>query len=319
MITHIGLAGCGNWGRFILRDLKSLGCRVTVAARSTRSRAFAAEFGADHVVPSIGELPSDADGFVVATPTALHHEAVSALLAFGRPVFVEKPLTNDLDSARDLESRAPGRIFVMDKWRYHPGVEALRDLARSQELGPVRYIQTLRLGWSNPHEVDAAWILLPHDLAITLEILGYIPDPVSAFAEYQCSSLSGMSGVLGRDPAVSVEVSAARASTLRRISVCFERGAAVLEDSYSPGDPHSPPHPQQRAQGRPRGIAAACHRASPRPRAACVCRLPARRPAAPQQCCRRRSHRRSDLRATAPGGCENFVGRSPGGEDPRSI
>ena len=234
MITHIGLAGCGNWGRYILRDLKSLGCRVTVAARSTRSRAFAAEFGADHVVPSIGELPSGADGFVVATPTALHHEAVAALLAFGRPVFVEKPLTNDLDSARDLESRAPGRIFVMDKWRYHPGVEALRDLARSQELGPVRYIQTLRLGWSNPHEVDAAWILLPHDLAITLEILGYIPDPVSAFAEYQSSCLSGMSGVLGRDPAVSVEVSAARASTLRRISVCFERGAAVLEDSYSP-------------------------------------------------------------------------------------
>ena len=234
MITHIGLAGCGNWGRFILRDLKSLGCRVTVAARSTRSRAFAAEFGADHVVPSIGELPSGADGFVVATPTALHHEAVAALVAFGRPVFVEKPLTNDLNSARDLESRAPGRIFVMDKWRYHPGVEALRDLARSQELGPVRYIQTLRLGWSNPHEVDAGWILLPHDLAITLEILGYIPDPVSAFAEYQCSCLSGMSGVLGRDPAVSVEVSAARASTLRRISVCFERGAAVLEDSYSP-------------------------------------------------------------------------------------
>ena len=234
MITHIGLAGCGNWGRFILRDLKSLGCRVTVAARSTRSRAFAAEFGADHVVPSIGELPSGADGFVVATPTALHHEAVAALVAFGRPVFVEKPLTNDLDSARDLESRAPGRIFVMDKWRYHPGVEALRDLARSQELGPVRYIQTLRLGWSNPHEVDAGWILLPHDLAITLEILGYIPDPVSAFAEYQSSCLSGLSGVLGRDPAVSVEVSAARASTLRRISVCFERGAAVLEDSYSP-------------------------------------------------------------------------------------
>ena len=234
MITHIGLAGCGNWGRFILRDLKSLGCRVTVAARSTRSRAFAAEFGADHVVPSIGELPSGADGFVVATPTALHHEAVAALVAFGRPVFVEKPLTNDLDSARDLESRAPGRIFVMDKWRYHPGVEALRDLARSKELGPVRYIQTLRLGWSNPHEVDAGWILLPHDLAITLEILGYIPDPVSAFAEYQSSCLSGLSGVLGRDPAVSVEVSAARASTLRRISVCFERGAAVLEDSYSP-------------------------------------------------------------------------------------
>jgi phosphoglycerate dehydrogenase-like enzyme len=30
-VNTIGLAGCGNWGRYILRDLLSLGCEVHVA------------------------------------------------------------------------------------------------------------------------------------------------------------------------------------------------------------------------------------------------------------------------------------------------
>jgi len=64
----------------------------------------------------------------------------------------------------------------MDKWRYHPGVEALAHAARSGELGEILAIRSYRLGWSNPHkDVDALWILLPHDLAIAYEILGHLP------------------------------------------------------------------------------------------------------------------------------------------------
>ena len=60
---QVGLVGCGSWGQFILRDLRSLGCRVAVVARSAESRARAD--GAAVVVESIGELP-EVDGIVVA-------------------------------------------------------------------------------------------------------------------------------------------------------------------------------------------------------------------------------------------------------------
>ena len=43
---EVGLVGCGNWGRHILRDLVALGCRTTVVARSQESRARAGEGGA---------------------------------------------------------------------------------------------------------------------------------------------------------------------------------------------------------------------------------------------------------------------------------
>jgi predicted dehydrogenase len=233
-VTRITLVGCGNWGRYILRDLKALGSQVTVVARSGTSRAHAAQYGADHIVDSLAELQPDADGFVVATPTSLHAETVAALLEFQRPIFVEKPLTNDPRSARALAQRAGDRIFIMDKWRYHAGVQALRDIARAEEFGPLESIRTMRLGWASSHsDVDAPWILMPHDLAIVLEILGYIPDPVFAAADYTNSKLTGLLGVLGGTPKVVVEVSERRPETARSIALNFRDGAALLEDSYA--------------------------------------------------------------------------------------
>lgn len=234
MRHRIAVVGCGDWGRYILRDLKSLECEVTVIAPSRASQAYAQQYGADRILQSVAELEAGAEAFVVATPTAFHAETVAALLKFQGPIFVEKPLTNDRVSARELVESAGNRIFVMDKWRYHPGIEALRDISRSEEFGPVESIRTMRLGWANPHaDVDSSWILLPHDLSIVLEILGYIPDPVFAAAEYADGRLTGLLGVLGGTPQVVVQASEKSVATVRSVALNFRKGAAVLEDAYA--------------------------------------------------------------------------------------
>ena len=163
-------------GKIVLRDLVALGSEVTVAVTSADSRAAALEGGAATVVESADDL-SGVEGILVATPTQTHAEVVERSLEHGVPVFVEKPLTDDLASADRLAKAAPERLFVMDKWRYHPGIELLAALARDKELGRVVGLRTLRLGWGNPHDVDAAWIFLPHELAIGLEILGEAARP----------------------------------------------------------------------------------------------------------------------------------------------
>jgi len=53
----VGLVGCGRWGRFILRDLLSLGCCVTVVSSSEAGRENARAGGAKHIVENIGQLP----------------------------------------------------------------------------------------------------------------------------------------------------------------------------------------------------------------------------------------------------------------------
>ena len=231
----IGLVGFGRWGRHIFRDLRALGARVHVAAPSQMSQDAARAAGAISVHDHLGALP-DVDGYVVATPTALHAAAIEALLDRQRPLFVEKPLTNDLAAARRLVDRAGERLFVMDKWRYHPAIEALGQQARSGALGEILAIRTYRLGWDNPHrDVDAVWILLPHDLAIVLEILGDIPAPRTAFSPVPQRPGSDLLATLQDDTGgvhVTVEISAHHPTSRRAVVVVGSEGVAQLADSY---------------------------------------------------------------------------------------
>jgi len=229
----VGLVGCGRWGRNILRDLLSLGCEVAVVARSESTRQVALQMGAGAVVKRICDLP-EVFGLVVATPTSTHAQVVEEVLKREVPVFVEKPLTTDWQSCAALARAASNRLFVMDKWRYHPGVEALAQIARCQELGPVLGLRTFRVAWGNPHsDVDVVWILAPHDLAIALEILGEIPQPKAAAAEHDGQRASGLIGILGERPWFVFEVSERYQNWHREIRLHCRDGVAVLDDAYS--------------------------------------------------------------------------------------
>jgi predicted dehydrogenase len=175
-MTRIGLVGCGAWGQHILRDLRDLGAEVAVVTRSAATRARAIAGGASSVHERIADLPP-ADGYVVATNTGSHAAMIEALLPTGRPIFVEKPLTNHPAEAQSIAERAGDRVFSMDKWRYHAGVLKLAGVLASGHLGTIRHVQSWRLGWqSHDRDSDSTWHLLPHDLSIVLELLGHIPE-----------------------------------------------------------------------------------------------------------------------------------------------
>jgi predicted dehydrogenase len=233
MATRVALVGCGRWGRLILRDLITLGCDIPVVARSEASRERAREGGAEKIVGDIMSLV-DVDGVVVATPTSTHADVVAEALELGVPVFVEKPLTADVASARRLAAAAPDRLFVMDKWRYHPGVRELARIAQSGELGPVVGIHSRRVALGHKHkDVNTVWIHAPHDLAIALEVLGQIPEPRHAVPELVDGELAGLTAILGESPWVVIEVSALAPGHRRELRLVCEQGVAQLDGGYA--------------------------------------------------------------------------------------
>lgn len=230
--TVIGLVGCGRWGSKILRDLRQLGCRVPVVARSAESIARAEVGGADRVVDRV-ELLAGAQGVVVATPTATHARVLDEVLELGVPVYVEKPMTCDVAAAERLAREAGERLFVMDKWRHHPGIELLRDIARGGELGETLGVHCVRDSWGSPHrDVDSVWIHLPHDLAIGLELLGEVPPAVAAVAEVTDGWPSGMHALLGERPWLSVSHSASAPEHHRHTRLSGAEGSAWLAGGF---------------------------------------------------------------------------------------
>lgn len=235
MRKSIGLVGCGHWGKNILRDLLILEVDVFVFVLTEKARDQALQLGAKKAYIGITDIAKKVDGFIVATPTVTHADVLEQLLPFNKPIFVEKPLTSDVQRARQLMQYGKDKIFLMDKWRYHPGVDTIAKKAKTGILGDIQLIRTCRLGWGNPHpDVDALWILLPHDLAIVLHILGNIPPLYSVIPLLPSNPSAGVMITLKdkNSPTVILEMSTVQPSKHRGLYVVGSDASIELSDSY---------------------------------------------------------------------------------------
>lgn len=233
MTVRVGLFGCGRWGRHILRDLLSLGAEVQVTCLSEATAALARRAGAREAGSALPD-PAATDAYVVATPTATHAAVLEGLVATGRPIYVEKPMTADAAAARRLANAAPSTLFVMDKWRYHPAIEAMRRLVADGSVGEVLTIKTSRWQWSSPHlDVSPLWILAPHDLSIALHVLGRIPPLRHAFATVPGRPDLGLVALLADDGAqVILDIGVAAPEHRRRCLLVGSKASLELTDAY---------------------------------------------------------------------------------------
>lgn len=226
----IGLIGCGIWGQKILRDLISLQAEVWVIDPDPKKQKLAKEMGAQK---TFNQIPTQQipEGWVVSTPASTHHQVLLSLFPLGKPIYVEKPLTCSYPEARNLIQKATVPVFVMHNWRYHRGVELLTQIAQSKELGELVMIKSNRCNWTSPRsDVDSVWTLIPHDITIAFNILGYFPKPIAAVAEEYNGVQRGMTALLGGKPACIMEVSNRYADKRREIRLHFTHGVAVLKN-----------------------------------------------------------------------------------------
>jgi predicted dehydrogenase len=207
-----------------------LGAAVHVVDPAPAARAAAEELGASSR-PELGAAGADLAGVVVATPATDHAATLREVAALGVPVFCEKPLTVDGHDAEQVAAELGDRLHVMHVWRYHPGIEALGEIARSGSLGAVNGVRTTRANWTSPRtDVDSTWTLVPHDLTIGIEVLGRIPEPQAALAECIDGRVVGLWAHLGRrdEPWLVVEASNRSAERRREVRVHGTEGTAAL-------------------------------------------------------------------------------------------
>jgi len=109
-----------------------------------RRRDRAEELAARFQVPRLSDDPvsvlasGDTELAVIVTPPHTRAELVPVALKAGAHVLVDKPLSNTVESARELTElagTATGRTALNFQWRMHPAFQQLRDLIAAGALG----------------------------------------------------------------------------------------------------------------------------------------------------------------------------------------
>jgi predicted dehydrogenase len=113
---------------------------------------------------------------VIATHVPSHAPLALRALAAGKHCFVEKPLAYSVAEADQVvaAAREAQRVLMVGHLlEYHPGVQKLKEIAGSGELGDVHYLYSnrLNLGKLRPDE-NALWSLGAHDVSVLLHLAG---------------------------------------------------------------------------------------------------------------------------------------------------
>jgi predicted dehydrogenase len=181
------VVGLGYWGPNLARNFDELGALAAICdAKDDLLARFVDRFPRARACADFEEMlaADDIDAVVVATPVPTHFELARSALAAGKHVLVEKPPAmrgaeiEELLALAQERDRAlmPGHLLL-----YHPGVQKLKTLIASGDLGEVLCIYGNRqnLGVIRKDE-NALWSLGVHDLSVILYLLEEEPDELWA-------------------------------------------------------------------------------------------------------------------------------------------
>jgi predicted dehydrogenase len=188
----VGIVGLGYWGPNLARNFDALPgteLRWCCDGRADARDRFTRQFRAARFTDQIDDLLADPDldAVVLATPVPSHAEQAVRVLDAGKHCFVEKPLAQSVADAQrvvDAQRRSGKVLMVGHLLQYHPGINKLKEIADSGELGDIRYIygNRLNLGQLRADE-NALWSLGAHDVSVLLHLAGEEPYELSARGE----------------------------------------------------------------------------------------------------------------------------------------
>ncbi len=173
----LGVGSLGKVHARVYAELAATGLVEFVGLYDANAKT-AQEIGAKHntrVFQSVAEAAAHADALNIVTPTTSHFDLAKQLLAQGKHVLVEKPMTETTEQAAELVQLAQAKHCVLQVGhveRFNPVFKYLETVATEP-----RFIETHRLSPFPARSTDIGVVLdlMIHDLDV---VLAFVKSPV---------------------------------------------------------------------------------------------------------------------------------------------
>ncbi len=172
-MLSLGVFGVGHLGKFHLNNWKEISGVKLVGFYDPSDKAannIIEKYGIKrYIYPS--ELMDECDAVDIVAPTTTHYGLCKMAILKSRHVFVEKPLANTMNEAREivkLAKEANIKFQVGHVERFNPAFLALKEY----DLNPM-FLEVHRLSQFNPRGTDVSVILdlMIHDIDIILSLV----------------------------------------------------------------------------------------------------------------------------------------------------
>src|SRR5258708_1218218 len=184
----VGVVGCGYWGPNLIRNFRALpDCSLKLMCdvdldRLQHLKALYPEVEG-HVDYSHLLNGAGLDAIVIATSVGHHYQMAKASLMAGKHTFIEKPMATSSEHCEELIEIAKKNgliLMVAHTFLYSAPIEKIKEIVDWGDVGDIRYISARRLNLGLfQKDINVAWDLAPHDIAIVLHIIGESPESVN--------------------------------------------------------------------------------------------------------------------------------------------
>jgi UDP-N-acetylglucosamine 3-dehydrogenase len=178
--TKVVLVGLGRMGKNHLRVLRDTPGFELAAVVDAKAEA-PADLGAVPFLRAVSELAQiDFDAAVIATPTATHRAVSLELIAMGKHLLVEKPISSTYAEGREVLAAAQAKgvkLAVGHVERFNPAVRKLRELIREGFLGTPIHFSFTRVGGYPETELRGNNVILDlavHDIDVLRSLVGTV-------------------------------------------------------------------------------------------------------------------------------------------------
>lgn len=151
MIKTILIVGCGSIGRRHARNAKIIGIKNIILCDSDirRVKKFASDLGTNLIYTDYKEAVNknpEIEAAVIATPSNFHIEPALFFAERRISVFIEKPLSNNLDNVEKLiKTVQENKVVAMmgQCYRFHEGFLKLKEILDKGFIGKIYHVSYL--------------------------------------------------------------------------------------------------------------------------------------------------------------------------------